>query len=85
MAGSGNLPDFLVIGALKCGTTWLDLQLREHRDLHLPSTIKEINFFTREYSRGLDWYRSFWADAPVDRHPGARPGDGGDDQADRQH
>ena len=75
MAGSGNLPDFLVIGALKCGTTWLDLQLREHRDLHLPSTIKEINFFTREYARGLDWYRSFWADAPVDRHPGARRGE----------
>jgi hypothetical protein len=37
-------PDFLVIGAQKAGTTWLDRNLRLHPQLWLPPE-KEIHFF----------------------------------------
>ena len=70
-----RLPDFIVIGALKCGTTWLDSQLRGHLDLHLPSKIKEVNFFSREYERGLDWYKSFWDVVPSGHHAELRRGE----------
>lgn len=52
-----RLPDFLVVGAQKCGTTSLFLYLSQHPDLFLPAE-KEIQFFSAEslYSRGLEWY-----------------------------
>jgi hypothetical protein len=37
-------PDFLVIGAQKAGTTWLDRNLRTHPKIWLPPE-KEIHFF----------------------------------------
>jgi hypothetical protein len=37
-------PDFLVIGAQKAGTTWLDRNLRTHPQIWLPPE-KEIHFF----------------------------------------
>jgi len=51
-----RLPDFLVIGALKAGTTYLDGLLRDHPELCLPDTVKEVQFFTRHYDRGPTWY-----------------------------
>jgi len=30
-------PQFLIIGAQKCGTTWLHRQLREHAQIHMPA------------------------------------------------
>ncbi|MGH8549067.1 MAG: sulfotransferase [Methylococcales bacterium] len=38
------IPDFLVIGAQKSGTTWLDKNLRTHPQLWLPPE-KEIHYF----------------------------------------
>jgi len=37
-------PDFLVIGAQKAGTTWLDRNLRDHPNVWLPPE-KEIHYF----------------------------------------
>lgn len=37
-------PDFLCIGALKCGTTWLYRNLRAHPLVWLPP-LKELNYF----------------------------------------
>jgi len=37
-------PDFLCIGAAKCGTTWLHWNLIKHRQVSLPY-IKEIHYF----------------------------------------
>jgi hypothetical protein len=37
-------PDFLIIGAQKAGTTWLDRNLRTHPQIWLPPE-KEIHFF----------------------------------------
>ncbi len=59
----GRLPQFMVIGAVKAATTWIGHQLRQHPALWLPSA--EPHFFSTEYDRGLDWYRSLFADAPV--------------------
>ena len=52
-----DLPDFLIIGAQKCGTTSLYSYLTEHPCVHAAS-VKEVGYFDRYYDRGLDWYRS---------------------------
>jgi len=39
------LPNFLVIGALKAGTTSLYYYLKKHPDVFMPDTIKEARFF----------------------------------------
>lgn len=49
------LPGFLGIGALKAGTTYLDAMLRSHPDACMPKG-KEIQFFSKNFDRGLDWY-----------------------------
>lgn len=61
-----RLPDFVVIGGRKCGTTWLDGMLRQHSQIHLPTKTKELFFFDRYWDRGLDWYADQFADAPND-------------------
>lgn len=55
---SGRLPDFLIIGAAKAGTTTLYDILHQHRQVGL-SSAKEPGFFCddQEYVRGPAWYR----------------------------
>ena len=50
------LPDFLVIGAQKAGTTALYAYLRWHPGVTGPSW-KEVSFFDRHWWRGEGWYR----------------------------
>jgi hypothetical protein len=52
----GSLPDFMIIGAPKCGTTSLFHYLCGHPDIAAP-TRKEIHYFDDRFSRGLAWYR----------------------------
>lgn len=54
-----GLPDFIIIGAQKAGTTSLYNYLAEHPDM-LPSKNKEVHYFDENYDRGSDWYRSFF-------------------------
>jgi hypothetical protein len=61
-------PTFLFIGPDKTGSTWLYQILRGHPDCHVPD-LKDIYFFDRFYSRGLDWYFSLFEDAAP--HSGA--------------
>lgn len=87
-ADSGALPNLVVIGVQKCGTSALHYYLGLHPEVQV-STPKELFFFTdesdlrpepyvneprelvlmsgqRNWSRGLDWYRShFDPGAPV--------------------
>ena len=51
------LPDFLVIGGMRCGSSSLHAWLGGHPDLELPD-LKEIHYFDFRYDRGLGWYRS---------------------------
>jgi len=50
------LPDFLIIGFPKCGTTSLYEYLLQHPDIH-PPIGKEIDYFDRLYFRGKNWYK----------------------------
>ncbi len=52
------LPNFLVIGAPRSGTTWIDENLRFHPDVYMPSARKELHFFDREYEKGFSYYES---------------------------
>lgn len=58
----GRLPDFLIIGAAKCGTTTLYQRLRLHPEIFMPQK-KEPGFFAAKFGRGWDWYRSFFEGA----------------------
>lgn len=55
-ASARPLPDFLVIGAQKAGTTALYAYLRWHPGVTGPSW-KEVSFFDRHWWRGVAWYR----------------------------
>ncbi len=57
--GSIKRPDFIIIGAQKCGTSSLFYKLNEHPGILLPKS-KELHFFDEHFSRGLDWYLSFF-------------------------
>jgi hypothetical protein len=55
----GALPNLIVIGGLKCGTTSLHHYLNLHPGIAM-SRPKELNFFVAElnWELGADWYRS---------------------------
>lgn len=63
-----RLPDFLIIGAAKSGTTTLYRYLCRHPQIFM-STPKEPNFFAKEinYQKGIEWYASLFQEAPADR------------------
>ena len=54
-------PTFLVIGAMKAGTTALWRYLREHSEVFMPDP-KEVHFFSRKWDEGWDWYEAKFAD-----------------------
>ena len=76
VARKNSLPTFVVLGAMKAGTTSLHYYLDQHPDVSM-SNPKELNFFLAEeddpsagprpdwnFYRGVEWYgRHFDADA----------------------
>lgn len=56
-----RLPDFILLGAQKSGTTSLFSYLTEHPDiLRNPLNYKELYFFNTHYGSGLNFYRHFF-------------------------
>ena len=55
-AGGRPLPDFLIVGAQKAGTTALYDYLYRHPAISGPRW-KEVSFFDRHWRRGERWYR----------------------------
>jgi hypothetical protein len=60
------LPDAIIIGGQKCGTTSLFHYLRQHPQL-VPSYAKEVHYFDGgttpdrdDHARGERWYRSYF-------------------------
>ena len=51
-----SLPNALVIGPQKAGTTWIHRYLELRGDICLPKGVKETMFFDRHYGRGETWY-----------------------------
>lgn len=49
-----RLPDFIAVGPQRTGTTWLDRVLRGR--VGLPRGVKETDFFSWRYAKGLKWY-----------------------------
>jgi hypothetical protein len=65
------MPDFLVIGAMKGGTTSLYHYLNAHPQVFMTK-IKEVDFFTEElnWGKGFDWYTKQFAEAPLEAKKG---------------
>ena len=61
-----TVPDFVIIGAMKSGTTTLHEQLARQPQFFM-SEPKEPNFFSDDavFARGRDWYESLFAAAPA--------------------
>lgn len=64
------LPNLVIGGAQKSGTTSLHFLLAKHPRVYFPARPQEIHFFDLDasYARGLEWYRRLfrgWAGEPV--------------------
>jgi hypothetical protein len=53
-------PDFIGIGAIKSGTTWLHACLAEHPEILTPNT-KELEYFSKRFDLGISWYKDQFA------------------------
>jgi hypothetical protein len=51
------LPDVLIVGAMKCGTSSLHNYLTQHPGVIAPLR-KEVHYFDLMYDRGEQWYRA---------------------------
>lgn len=60
------LPDFIVIGAMKAGTTALFQYLVKHPQVYMPWR-KELDFFSNptNWHRGVGWYEDQFSAAPA--------------------
>ncbi|WP_420379803.1 hypothetical protein [Gilvibacter sp.] len=54
MSESKSIPQFLIVGAMKAGSTSLRFHLNNHSKIHLPA--QELNFFNNKanFDKGLD-------------------------------
>ena len=50
------MPDFVVIGAQKCGTTTFYNLLTSHERVE-PAALKELHYFDDHFDEGIEWYR----------------------------
>ncbi len=55
-----ELPQFIVVGPPRTGTTWVHKVLGPHTRLPVPT--KETRFFDLYFSKGIDWYSSHFPD-----------------------
>ena len=62
-------PDFLIIGAQRCGTTSLYNYLTAHPRI-APAITKEVHYFDLFFARGIAWYRAHFPSI-ISMHRGA--------------
>ena len=55
-----TLPDFVIIGGQRCGTTSLYNYLVENPAV-VPAFMKEVHFFDNRFHKGLTWYRAHFS------------------------
>jgi len=51
------LPDFLIVGAQKSGTTFLFRNICAHSQVAKPEK-KEVHYFDQNYEKSIEWYKS---------------------------
>ncbi len=54
-----KVPEIFGIGPGRTGTTWLHQVLE--RSVDLPQRVKETQYFTTFYDRGIEWYAAHFA------------------------
>jgi len=54
-----SLPNFLIIGSEKAGTTSIASTLNRQNSIFIPK-IKEIHYFSHHWEKGLDWYKKYF-------------------------
>ncbi len=64
-------PDFIIVGAQRCGTSSLYAYLAQH-PLIAPAARKEVHYFDLNYAKGIEWYRSQF---PPKTDPGVLTGE----------
>jgi hypothetical protein len=67
-------PDFILVGAQRCGTTSLFRALMAHPQLLRPVLHKGVNYFDVNYHRGERWYRGHFPLTAVARARTAKAG-----------
>ncbi len=67
-----RLPDFIIIGVQKGGTSSLFSYLGQHPQMILPG-VKELHFFDNNFSQGINWYREHFPCKYI--HPGSKTGE----------
>ena len=63
-----GLPNALVVGPMKAGTSWIHDYLQSRGDVALPHGVKETFFFDRRYDKGEDWYAQHFRRYDADVH-----------------
>ena len=58
-ANSRVLPDFIIIGTVRSGTTSLYYNMCKHPSI-LSASTDEIGFFDSNYHLGIEWYKSMF-------------------------
>lgn len=60
-----RLPDFIIAGAQKCGTTSLHRYLAAHPDLFLPRRPQELHYFDfdQNFAKGTRWFAAHFKSA----------------------
>ncbi len=56
-SGVRMLPDYLIIGAQRCGTTSLYRYLVQHPSVAPTVMAKGVHYFDVDYGKGVSWYR----------------------------
>jgi hypothetical protein len=64
-----RLPDFVIIGAGKSGTTTLHHWLLQQPEI-FSCSLKEPRFFSRDWDKGLPWYTALFAEGGEDQLAG---------------
>ena len=55
-----TLPNFLVIGAQRAGTSLLHQIFLKNFEIYVPTRRKEVHFFDRYFDRGTAWYQRYF-------------------------
>jgi hypothetical protein len=67
------MPEYVIVGGQRCGTTSLYQYLVEHPGV-AAATTKEVHFFDLNYERGARWYRGHFPTAAYLRARSTRVG-----------
>jgi len=62
------VPDAMMIGPMKAGTTWAYEYLKSRGDVCMPKGVKETFFFDRHYERDIEWYKAHFTYCENERY-----------------